>query len=141
MQNIRTSLRQYHSRAFTLLESLITLSLVAFLTLSLTSGVQTAFQAAEEEIFFLEFEEIYKETQKQSLSSNQPVTLSITGDSISTAYQSCSIPDGISVASQSIVFDEDGGNSSLKKITFQMEDKIVQYQLYIGSGRYKKSVQ
>ena len=38
-----------------------------------------------------------------------------------------------------LVFDKSGGNSSLTKIQFHTENQAIDYQLYIGSGNYKKT--
>lgn len=59
---------------------------------------------------------------------------------VSNGYTSVSLPETITpLEHKHIVFDSAGGNSSLTKIQFQTADKIVTYQLYLGSGNYKKS--
>ena len=50
-------------KAFTMLESLLVLGLVSILALGLSGSVQSTFAAVEEQIFFMEFEELYRETQ------------------------------------------------------------------------------
>ena len=50
-----------------MLESLLVLGIVSLLALGLSSSVQSTFAAVEEQIFFMEFEELYRETQKRSL--------------------------------------------------------------------------
>ena len=47
-----------------MLESLLVLGIVSLLALGLSSSVQSTFAAVEEQIFFMEFEELYRETQK-----------------------------------------------------------------------------
>ena len=56
-------------KAFTMLESLLVLGLVSILALGLSGSVQSTFSAVEEQIFFMEFEELYRETQKRSVES------------------------------------------------------------------------
>ena len=58
-------------KAFTMLESLLVLGLVSVLALGLSGSVQSSFAAVEEQIFFMEFEELYRETQKRSVASQQ----------------------------------------------------------------------
>ncbi len=56
-------------------ESLLVLGIVSLLALGLSSSVQSTFAAVEEQIFFMEFEELYRETQKRSLASQQKMNL------------------------------------------------------------------
>ena len=53
-----------------MLESLLVLSLVSLLALGLSGSVQSTFAAVEEQIFFMEFEELYRETQKTQCSQS-----------------------------------------------------------------------
>ncbi|HFI0795539.1 TPA: competence type IV pilus minor pilin ComGD [Streptococcus suis] len=128
------------NKAFTLFESLLTLFVVSFLAVSLSGTVQMAFQSVQEEIFLWEFEAIYKDSQKLAASSHQKVNLAIGGQEVTNGYQSVEVPRKVEVLEgKTITFEEDGGNSSLTKIRFRLSQKIVTYQLYIGSGRYKKT--
>ena len=56
--------------AFTMLESLLVLGLRSILALGLSGSVQSTFTAVEEQIFFMEFEELYRETQKTQCSQS-----------------------------------------------------------------------
>ncbi|HEM2549342.1 TPA: type II secretion system protein [Streptococcus suis] len=128
------------NKAFTLLESLLTLFVVSFLAVSLSGTVQTVFQSVQEEIFLWEYEAIYKDSQKLAASSHQTVSLAIGGQEVMNGYQSVEVPRNVEVLEgKTITFEEDGGNSSLTKIRFRLSRKTVTYQLYIGSGRYKKT--
>ncbi|MGQ7367642.1 competence type IV pilus minor pilin ComGD [Streptococcus suis] len=128
------------NKAFTLLESLLTLFVVSFLAVSLSGTVQTAFRSVQEEIFLWEFEAIYKDSQKLAAGSHQKVNLAIGGQEVTNGYQAVEVPRNIEVLEgKTITLEEDGGNSSLTKIRFRLSRKIVTYQLYIGSGRYKKT--
>ncbi|MEQ5927292.1 competence type IV pilus minor pilin ComGD [Streptococcus suis] len=122
------------NKAFTLFESLLTLLVVSFLAVSLSGTVQTVFRSVQEEIFLWEFEAIYKDSQKLAASSHKKVNLAIGGQEVTNGYQAVEV-----LEEKTIQFEEDGGNSSLTKIRFHLSQKIVTYQLYIGSGRYKKT--
>ncbi len=52
-----------------MLESLLVLGLVSILALVLSGSVQSSFAAVEEQIFFMEFEELYRERKTQSSQS------------------------------------------------------------------------
>lgn len=122
------------------MESLLTLFIVSFLAVSLSGTVQTVFQSVQEEIFLWEYEAIYKDSQKLAASSHRSVSLTIGGQEVTNGYQSVQVPRNVEVLEgKTITFGEDGGNSSLTKIRFRLSRKTVTYQLYIGSGRYKKT--
>ncbi|EGV15116.1 hypothetical protein HMPREF1124_0526 [Streptococcus infantis X] len=122
-----------------MLESLLVLGIVSLLALGLSSSVQSTFAAVEEQIFFMEFEELYRETQKRSLASQQKINLMLEERSIGNGYQKLAIPKGIQLQSnQSITFDKAGGNSSLASVRFQTRKEVVRYQLYLGNGKIKR---
>lgn len=122
------------------MESLLTLFIVSFLAVSLSGTVQTVFQSVQEEIFLWEYEAIYKDSQKLAASSHQSVSLTIGEQEVTNGHQAVEVPRNVEVLEgKTITFEEDGGNSSLTKIRFRLSQKIVTYQLYIGSGRYKKT--
>ncbi|HFU3844719.1 TPA: competence type IV pilus minor pilin ComGD [Streptococcus suis] len=128
------------NKAFTLLESLLTLFVISFLAVSLSGTVQTVFRSVQEEIFLWEFEAIYKDSQKLAASSHQTVSLAIGGQEVTNGHQTVQVPKKLEVLEEkTITFEENGGNSSLTKIRFRLSRKTVTYQLYIGSGRYKKT--
>lgn len=131
---------QINNKAFTLLESLLVLFIVSFLALALSGSVQSAFRSVQETVFFWEFEELYKDSQRLAVNSQQEIHLQLTDSQLSNGHQSVQVPASIDVLiEQAIVFDKKGGNSSLAKLSFGAGGKMVSYQLYIGSGRYKKS--
>ncbi|HFR3714356.1 TPA: competence type IV pilus minor pilin ComGD [Streptococcus suis] len=128
------------NKAFTLFESLLTLFVVSFLAVSLSGTVQMVFQSVQEEIFLWEFEAIYKDSQKLAASSHQKVNLAIGGQEVTNGYQTVQVPRKLEVLEEKVIqFEENGGNSSFAKIRFRLSRKTVTYQLYIGSGRYKKT--
>lgn len=129
-------------KAFTLFESLVTLFIVSFLALLLIGNVEKSFRSVEEQVFFLEFERLYKSSQQLAVTSQRQVALSLSTQQVSNGYQAIQLPETVTTLTpQTIVFNENGGNSSLSKAQFQTSRKVVSYQLYIGSGRYKKSEQ
>ena len=139
MPNIRTKLQQSRLKAFSLMDSLLTLLLISFLTLSLSGTVETVFRKSQETIFFLSFEQVYVDSQKLALSSRQEVVLKLEGNQISNGYQELVLPVSMRlVQPQTLYFQDKGGNSSLAKVQFQSSEGLVSYQLYLGSGRYKK---
>ena len=86
MQN-KKQVKLLQIKAFTMLESLLVLGLVSILGLGLSGSVQSSFAAVEEQIFFMEFEELYRETQKRSLASQQKTGLNLDGQTISNGSQ------------------------------------------------------
>ena len=127
-------------RAFTLIESLLTLAISCFMIIMLSGSVNHIFQSVDETLFFLSFEKLYRDTQKLASVKQESQTLQISQDAISNGVTSVRIPKTVSVAQNyQLVFDKAGGNSSLTKIQFHTENQAINYQLYIGSGNYKKT--
>lgn len=128
------------TKAFTLLESLLTLFIISFIAISLTSSINNIFHRVEETLFFLRFEYLYRDSQRLASVSQKAVVLELTKDGINNGIVEIELPKGISLEEKKIIFSKNGGNSSLSKIIFFTSDKQIQYQLYIGSGKYKKTV-
>ena len=124
-------------KAFTLLESLLTLGIVSLACWLLSGSIYQAFDQVEEKLFFSEFERIYQETQKMSIGREEKGILTIDQKGVRSPYQELSLLQLIK--ERQIVFDGAGGNSSLTKIQFQTEKEVVTYQLAIGNGKIKKS--
>lgn len=136
----KLNLKNKKIRAFTLLESLLTLGLSCFIVIMLSNSVSSIFQTVEEKLFFLSFEHCYRDTQKLASLKQENQVLTISQDGISNSVAHISLPETVSVVENyKIVFDNAGGNSSLAKVKFQMENQAIDYQLYIGSGNYKKT--
>lgn len=140
MRKIQRNLVRLPLRAYTLLESLLTLFVVSFLTILLSNSVRHVFTGVEERLFFLEFESMYKMSQELALSSHQSVVLEFTDSRISNGYDYLTVPPTLRLnQKQRLVLDYRGGNSSLAKIEFSTQQKKIIYQLYIGSGNYKRT--
>ena len=141
MRNMVAKAAQWPIRAFTLLESLVTLAVVAFLTLSLSGSVTGIFQQVETNLFYLRFEYLYRDSQRLAAAEGSNVELQLAKDKISNGKSSLVIPKNIHLdKGQTLVFDAKGGNSSLTKIRFSSDKEVVTYQLNMGSGKYKKTV-
>lgn len=127
------------TKAFTLLESLCVLFLLSFLLLSLSTSVKGIFARVQEELFFLSFEQLYRQTQRLAISRQQEMLFSIDQEKISNQDSQLKLPAGLMVdKAYQLKISQTGGNSSLSKIIFSSQHKTVTYQLYIGSGNYKK---
>ena len=140
MEKTAVKLAQLRIKAFTLLESLLALFVVSFILLGLSGSVQAGFNQVQEQLFFMEFEYLYQESQKLSVAGHEKIKLTISERNISNGYQQVEFSKTLQEhAPQTIQFDQAGGNSSLSKIVFQTEDKKVVYQLYMGNGKFKKT--
>ncbi len=138
-RNIR-KVATFRTRAFTLLESLLVLAITSFLLLAFTGGVQQTFRGVQEKLFFLSFEHLYQDSQKLSNAQQKPLILKVSDGQVTNGQESLTIPATVKPSqSYSIEFSPAGGNSSLEKLTFSTKEGSVSYQLYIGSGRYKKT--
>ena len=136
----KLNLKNKKIRAFTLLEGLLTLGISCFIVIMLSNSVSSIFQTVEEKLFFLSFEHCYRDTQKLASLKQENQVLTISQDGISNSVAHISLPETVSVVENyKIVFDNAGGNSSLAKVKFQTKNQAIDYQLYIGSGNYKKT--
>jgi len=132
----------YRIRAFTLIESLLTLFVVSGVLLLFSSNFTKIIHIAKGELFVLQFEQIYKDTQYDAGLENQSKILSVNDGQIFYKNKNISIPDEVKFDDFSIKFDSKAGNSSLQKIKIYLpyEEKTITYQLELGSGKYKKKI-
>ncbi|MGT2907967.1 competence type IV pilus minor pilin ComGD [Streptococcus dentiloxodontae] len=141
MPNTQAKAVQLRIRAFTLLESLVTLAVIVFLTMILSGSVSSLYGQVEENIFLIRFEYLYRDSQRLAAAKGETVSLAISKTAISNGYDSLAIPQNIHIdKEQTLTFDNKGGNSSLSKINFSTDQEVVTYQLYMGSGKFKKTV-
>ena len=138
MRKIVEKLVRLQIKAFTLVETLLTLMIVSFIYLGLSGSIKTSFQQVEEKVFFAEFEHLYQESQKIALARQTELDVEVTARKIQTPYQTVEIPD--SVIPKTIRLDRAGGNSSLANVHFQTQRGVVTYQLSLGNGKIKKSI-
>lgn len=136
------NLSRYRTKAFTLLESLVTLTLVVFLTLLLSGSVRLGFEQMAEQVFLMEFEHLYLTSQQQSVLRQEGLVLTITQDGISNGERHLALPATVTLADELVLtLSDQGGNSSLKRVQFYTSSQVVTYQLQLGSGRYRKNSQ
>lgn len=132
--------RKLPTKGFTLFETLLTLSVTSFVILLLSGSVKTAFRQVEESLFLMSFEALYQETQQVSLASQSENKLSLSNHDISKSKTHLSVPEGVSLEEEmTLTFSKGGGNSSLAKVVFHFPHRTVTYQLYLGSGKYRKT--
>ena len=112
-------------KAFTLVETLLTLMIVSFIYLGLSGSIKTSFQQVEEK-FFAEFEHLYQESQKLALARQTELDVEVTARKIQTPYQTVEIPDSVTLQDpKTIRLDRAGGNSSLANVHFQTQRGVV----------------
>ena len=92
MRNIQKKLVLLQIKGFTILESLLTLFVASFLLLAVSGAVRSSFEQVEEQIFFLEFEHFYRESQKLSNATQRQLDMNFSRARISNGYNSLSIP-------------------------------------------------
>ena len=127
MRNIQKKLVPLQIKGFTLLESLLTLFITSFLLLAVSGSVRSSFEQVEEQIFFLEFE--------------HQLDMNFSRERISNGYNRLAVPRSIQAPEDlTLHFDKAGGNSSLGKIVFQTKKQTITYQLYLGNGKFKKTM-
>ncbi|OFI47489.1 hypothetical protein BG262_09750 [Floricoccus penangensis] len=134
---------RFRISAFTLLESLMSLFVISFILIVFTISFTNKINIIKGELFILRFERIYRDTQFQSMVRKQSNNLEIVNKKLLYLGKEVEIPNQVEfVNSYNIRFSEDGGNSSLQKIEIYLPytKKKLNYQLYVGSGKYKKSI-
>lgn len=132
--------KKFRIKGFTLLESLLVLSVTSFVVLSFSATFKGVLSQVEEDLFFLSFEHLYRDSQSLSALRSEPVQLVLSDGVISNGQTSLALPKGVTVENGlNLRFDHGSGNSSMKKISFQTRQKTIRYQLYMGSGKYKKT--
>ena len=105
MENTVAKLKRLPIKAFTLLESLIVLFVVSFLLLGLSGSVRAGFNQVQEQLFFLEFERLYQETQRLSLAGHEKLFLKISGRQISNGYQELDFPQTLQNHEQQVNYE------------------------------------
>ncbi|AYG01964.1 type II secretion system protein [Lactococcus allomyrinae] len=142
MRKIREKHVNWQIRAFTLVECLLVLTVISFLTLIFSSVLTKTVHLVREELFVLQFENLYKNTQEDAALLSTREDFGVSHSFLTYENHRLKIPDDVIISDFSIQFDEQGENSSLKKIKILLPDeqKIVSYQLEMGSGKFKKTV-
>lgn len=131
-------------RAFTLLESLVTLSVSCLIILLFTNTYQDTLHAVRGQLFVLQFESKLKHQQAQAITRAETRSLSATDYVVKMNGQVLDTPKETLFSDFNITFKENGNIKSIKSakiiITLPYEgNKQVIYQLQLGSGQYKKT--
>ena len=132
----------YRIKGFTLLESLLVLFICSFVIMVFAGSVRQGIRVVRAEIFVLQFERLYKDTQYLASLKGESQTLQSIKGYLRSQEEELRIPEEVEVNDFSITFDKNAGNSSLQKISLYLpyQEKTVSYQLEIGSGKYKKKI-
>ena len=131
-------------RAFTLLESLLTLSVTCFLILMFSVTFQKTVHVIRGELFVMEFEMMLRNQQAQAVTSAVPRSLSASNGTVKVNGANQPVPKETQFSDFDITFNKNGNLQSIKqaKIVISLPyegDKQVTYQLQLGSGQYKKT--
>lgn len=131
-------------RAFTLLESLLTLSVTCFVILIFSVTFQKTAHVIRGELFVLEFEMMLKNQQAQAVTSAAPRSLSAVNGTVKINGANQPVPEETQFSDFDITFNKNGNLQSIKqaKIVIALPyegGRQVTYQLQLGSGQYKKT--
>lgn len=119
---------------------LLILFIASFLIMMTVNKLDVIVTQVNEIIFFKHFEAMYKETQAFSLTQQEELVLSIAHHEVKNNYSTVTFPKSISNDEDTMItFNKKGGNSSLKTIVFHTSSSDISYQLYLGSGKFKKT--
>ncbi len=131
-------------RAFTLLESLLTLSVTCFVIMMFSVTFQKTIHVIRGELFVLEFEMMLKNQQAQAVTSAAPRSLSAVNGTVKINGANQPVPEETQFSDFDITFNKNGNLQSIKEakivIVLPYEGgRQVTYQLQLGSGQYKKT--
>ena len=131
-------------RAFTLLESLLTLSVTCFVIMMFSVTFQKTIHVIRGELFVLEFEMMLKNQQAQAVTSAAPRSLSAVNGTVKINGANQPVPEETQFSDFDITFYKNGNLQSIKqaKIVIALPyegGRQVTYQLQLGSGQYKKT--
>ena len=134
----------YRIKALTLLESLLVLFLCSSVLFLFSGSVKQSVRIARAEIFILQFERLYKDTQRMAGLKGQQQTLSASNGTLYSQEEVLKVPEEVEINDFSITFDQKSGNSSLQKITiflpYQKKPSLINWKLEAGNIR-KKSLE
>nr|WP_285035197.1 competence type IV pilus minor pilin ComGD [Lactococcus petauri] len=134
----------YRIKALTLLESLLVLFLCSSVLFLFSGSAKQSVRIARAEIFILQFERLYKDTQRMAGLKGQQQTLSASNGTLYSQEEVLKVPEEVEINDFSITFDQKSGNSSLQKITiflpYQKKTSLINWKLEAGNIR-KKSLE
>lgn len=124
-------------RAFTLLESLLTLGITLFLLTLLSTGIGEVYHAFERNLFYIRFEHFYTESQTLAWARQEPAQLSFQEGWIRGPEGEMELPEGLELVSNfQLDLNPKGNHTGLSRIVFrdQVSGKTIHYQARIGNG-------
>ncbi|MGF7407117.1 competence type IV pilus minor pilin ComGD [Lactococcus lactis] len=130
------------TRAFTLLESLLVLLIISFITTLFSLEIIQTVHLFKGELFVLQFDNFYKRSQEDAALLQKSESLVAKNKELICEDRSITIPKEVELKDFIVKFDDKGENSSLQKLTISLpyEKKLITYQLEIGSGKFKKKI-
>lgn len=142
MLKIKMKRELWTIRGFTLLETLIVLSVTVLITLMFSINLESTLHRVKGELFILRFEHFYKITQEDAALFAEKESISVKNKRLYWEKEYIDLPQEVDCGTFLITFDEKGENSSLQKVSFYLpeEKKTIIYQLELGSGKFKKEV-
>ena len=140
MQVIRKRKLAFQTKAFTLIEALLTLAITSFFLVSLHQSVSWAIKQVKESLFYLEFESAYTETQELAVFEQKEKEIIFGGQEIQTPYGRIDLPESIEGPTNlTLHFTGEGRETSLSTLIFRQGKQIINYQLRLGSGVLERS--
>lgn len=142
MLKIKMKRELWTIRGFTLLETLIVLSVTVLITLTFSINLESTLDRIKGELFILRFEHFYKITQEDAALFAEKESISVKNKRLYWEKECIDLPQEVDCSTFLITFDEKGENSSLQKVSFYLpeEKKTIIYQLELGSGKFKKEI-
>lgn len=143
-----TKIRRKHVilqiKAFTLLESLLTLAIACGLVVLFSASFQKTVHVIRGELFVLQFERLLKNQQAQAITNAEVRSLSAVNGSVFVNGSAIHVPKETQFSDFEVKFKASGNIQSIKaaKIVISLPyegAKCVTYQLQLGSGQYQKT--
>lgn len=142
MQKIKMKLTSSLIKGFTLIEALLVLMITSFILLYFSSDLTKTLKFVQNQLFILTFENAYKDAQADAGLLGIRTSFSSKNEILMSRSEIINVPNEILIDDFNIIFNEKGENSSLSKIKIRipLENKIITYQLEMGSGKYKETI-
>jgi len=120
-------------KAFTLIESLMVLSVTSFILILFSNSFMHTVRVLRGELYLVQFEQVYKFIQLKAIATQTPQEVT---------QETLPVPKEVKCENYRIKFTADGKNTTLPKIVFYLPEtqKTVTYQIQMGSARYKKTI-
>ena len=147
MQTTAVKSARFQIRAFTLLESLLVLFITGLVISLFSFSVGKTIKIVQGELFLVQFENAYKDAQYRASCQGEEFTFSCQNQRLYLGNlednSEIQVPSEAKVDDFSLTFDKYGNNSSLQKLIINLpyESRRVSYQLEMGSGKYKKTIE